>query len=190
VELLAESGALEGLVEGRREAIWRVQAPRAVGLFAGKELGDPPPSFAPMSRAEQLMLDLGSTGLSVKDHPMGLARAGLPASVRSSRDIATLKQGVRASTAGLVICRQRPGTASGVVFITLEDEHGFTNLIVYSRVFDAFRHVATAFPLLMAHGIIEREGKVVYLVVQRLEPMPRAALGADTGGLSMSRDFH
>ena len=100
-----------------------------------------------------------------------------------------MEQGQRASTAGLVICRQRPGTASGVVFITMEDEHGFVNLIVYSRVFEALRHIATAYPLLIAHGLIEREGKVVYLVVQRLEPLVTPALGRWLDGVSASRDF-
>jgi error-prone DNA polymerase len=190
VELLAEAGALEGLVAGRREAIWKVQAPRGEGLFAGVELGDEAPALPPLTRRDQLSFDYERTGLSVTDHPMALARTTLPESIRSSRDIEALKQGVRASAAGLVICRQRPGTASGVVFITMEDEHGFVNLIVYSRIFEAFRHVATAYPLLLAHGIIEREGKVVYLVVQRLEPLVTPALQGRAEPWVVSRDFH
>jgi error-prone DNA polymerase len=192
VELLAEAGALEGLVEGRREAIWKVQAPRRrdEALFAGVEAEEELPVLAPLSRAEQLAFDYERTGLSVTDHPMALARTTLPESVLSSRAIAATKQGRKVTTVGLVICRQRPGTASGVVFITMEDEHGFVNLIVYSRVFDAFRHVATAYPLLVAHGIIEREGSVVYVVVQRLEPLSTPSLQGKLDGLSASRDFH
>ena len=94
---------------------------------------------------------------------MRIARPGLSSSIKSAAAVANLPARRRVSAAGLVICRQRPGTASGVVFITMEDEHGFVNLIVYSRIFDAFRHVATAFPLLLAHGLIEREGKVIYV---------------------------
>jgi error-prone DNA polymerase len=94
------------------------------------------------------------------------------------------------SSAGLVICRQRPGTASGVVFITMEDETGFINLIVYSRIFDEFRHVATTSSLLLAHGLIERDGEVVYVVVQRLEKLVVRALGTRIDEVSMSRDFH
>jgi error-prone DNA polymerase len=104
-----------------------------------------------------------------------------------------MKQGRRVTTAGLVICRQRPGTASGVVFITMEDEHGFVNLIVYGRVFEAFRQVAVTYPFLVAHGIIERDGddgKVVYVVVQRLEPLVTPALAGRLDGISASRDFH
>jgi error-prone DNA polymerase len=194
VELLAEAGALEGLVPGRREAIWKVQTPRekADTLFAGVQVSEELPKLAPLTRAEQLAFDYERTGLSVTDHPMALARTTLEERIRSSRDLAQLKQGARVTTAGLVICRQRPGTASGVVFITMEDEHGFVNLILYSRVFDAFRHVATAFPLLVAHGIVERarDGKVVYVVVQRLEPQVSPARQGKLDGLSASRDFH
>jgi error-prone DNA polymerase len=190
VELLAEAGALEGLVPGRREAIWKVQAPRGKGLFAGLELGDEAPTLPPLTRRDQLSFDYERTGLSVTDHPMALARTTLPESIKSSKDILSLKQGTRVSAAGLVICRQRPGTASGVVFITMEDEHGFVNLIVYSRIFDAFRHVATAFPLLLAHGLIEREGKVIYVVVQRLEPLSTPALKGKADAWAVSRDFH
>jgi error-prone DNA polymerase len=189
-ELLAEAGALEGLVDGRRAAIWKVQAPRAEGLFAGVHVEEQEPAFAPLSRAEQLAFDYERTGLSVTDHPMALARTTLPASVKGSRALGAMKQGEKVSTAGLVICRQRPGTASGVVFITMEDEHGFVNLILYSRVFDAFRHVATAFPLLVAHGIVERQGKVLYVVVQRLEPLVTPALAGKLDAIGASRDFH
>ncbi len=196
-ELLAEAGALEGLVEGRREAIWKVQAPRAPGLFAGVSLETDDatrqmPAFAPLTRAEQLAFDYERTGVSVSDHPMALARTTLPESLVDSRRLAKLKHGAKVSTAGLVICRQRPGTASGVVFVTMEDEHGFVNLILYSRVFEAFREVAVRSPLLVAHGMVERQGKVLYVVVQRLEPLVTPALrGLGTGGeMAVSRDFH
>src|SRR6202044_3845843 len=96
----------------------------------------------------------------------------------------TADNGARVSTAGMVICRQRPGTAKGVVFITMEDETGFINLILYAQIFDAFRHVATTSSLLMAHGKIERDGEVIYVVAQRLEAMNRRRFP------SMSRDFH
>lgn len=76
--------------------------------------------------------------------------------------------------AGLVICRQRPATASGVVFIAVEDGPRL-NLILYARVFDEQRHVATTAHLLAAHGTVEREGEVVYVVVKTLEPIERLA---------------
>ena len=87
------------------------------------------------------------------------------------------------STAGLVICRQRPQTASGVVFVTLEDETGFVNLILWSATFERWRHVATTSSLLAAHGKVERDGSVVYVIPERLEPVLL------TGMPSASRDF-
>jgi error-prone DNA polymerase len=187
---LAEAGALEPLVAERREAIWKVHAPRAEALFEGVHVDEPSPGLQPLTRAEQLMLDYTRTGLSVSDHPMRLARQTLPSRVKSAREVALLPARSRVSAAGLVICRQRPGTASGVVFITMEDETGFLNLILYSRIFDEFRHVATTSALLLAHGLIEREGEVVYIVVQRLEMLVLRALGETIDRLAISRDFH
>jgi error-prone DNA polymerase len=200
LEALAEAGALASLVRERREAIWKVHAPRAEALFEGVGVPEPPLDFAPFSRAEQLALDYARTGLSVDDHPMLLARPTLPSRVKSARQVAELAPRTRVSAAGLVICRQRPGTASGVVFITMEDETGFINLVVYSRIFDEFRHVATTSALLLAHGLIEREpggpggdppaGEVVYVVVQKLEKLVVRSLGTRIDEVSTSRDFH
>jgi error-prone DNA polymerase len=190
LEALAEAGALEPLAEGRRAAIWKVQAPRGEGLFAGVDLGDPAPRLPCLTRAEQLTLDYARTGISISDHPMRLARPSLSSRVKSAREVAELSARARVSSAGLVICRQRPGTANGVVFITMEDETGFINLILYGRIFEEFRHVATTSALLLAHGLIEREGEVVYIVVQRLEKLSIPALGRKIESVTMSRDFH
>jgi error-prone DNA polymerase len=189
LEALAESGALHPFAAERREAIWKVQAPRGKSLFEGVDFQEPPAGLEPLTRAEQLTLDFARTGLSVSDHPMRLSRQSLSPRIKSAREVSQLPARTRVSAGGLVICRQRPGTASGVVFITMEDETGFINLILYSRVFDEFRHVATTSALLLAHGLIEREGEVVYIVVQRLEKLVLRELA---GGqlASMSRDFH
>jgi error-prone DNA polymerase len=185
MDALAEAGTLETIVHGRREAMWKARTPRGCGLFEGVDLGDGAPPLPSLSRASQLALDYGRTGLSTSDHPMRIARATLPKNVRRSSELATLAHGSPVTSAGLVICRQRPGTASGVVFITMEDEEGFINLILYARVFDELRHVATTSSLLLARGSIEREGEVVYIVARALEPLSiREAMP------SMSRDFH
>jgi error-prone DNA polymerase len=186
LEALAEAGALEALVPGRREAMWKVQAPRAPtgSLLAGVDLGDAMPRLPPLTRAAQLLLDYQRTGLSVTDHPMRLMRPNLPSSIKSAVDLLSIAHGRSVTTAGLVICRQRPGTASGVVFITMEDETAFINLILYARVFDAFRHVATTSSLLVAHGKIERDGDVLYVIAERLQPLDRRSFPG------MSRDFH
>ncbi|AKV02570.1 DNA polymerase III alpha subunit [Labilithrix luteola] len=205
---LAESGALDAMAGGRRDAIWQVVAPRPMDLWSGLKSNEPRASLKRMSRAEQLVLDLERTGVSVSDHPMKLLRPKLPKRIKSSRDLLSTPAGTRVSVAGLVICRQRPGTASGVVFFTLEDEYGFSNLVLWSRVFEKYRHDATAARLVLVHGKLERaddprsksalgdghapEGlpqgpsSVINVVVDRLERLD-AHLPAM---VSASRDFH
>jgi error-prone DNA polymerase len=183
LEALAHAGALTGFGLGRREAMWKVRAPREQSLFAGIALGDATPHLPPMSRAEQLVLDYEATGVAVGDHAMKVVRPSLPAHYKSARDLVSMDHGGRVSTAGMVICRQRPGTASGVVFITLEDETGFINLILWARTFERWRHVATTSSMLAVHGKIERDKSVVYVVPDRLEKLQMHVP-------AMSRDFH
>jgi error-prone DNA polymerase len=213
--VLAESGALDPIAGGRRDAIWKVVAPRGAGLFAGvdpdasggesHESRDAArPKLRAMSRAEQLVLDYERTGVSTTDHPMKLLRPRLPKRTATSSDLLSMRTGARVSAAGLVICRQRPSTASGVVFVTMEDEHGFLNLVLWAKTFDRFHHVATTSRLLMVHGKIQRSDdartpgpraphldpnapqSVVYIVADRLEPIDRELPRM----VGMSRDFH
>ena len=200
MEALAESGALDPLVDpNRRRAIWAVREPSSGALFEGIAR-ETPPVLPQLTRTEQLGLDFGRTGLSVSDHPMRALRPTLAPSILSSRDLESAPDGRWASAAGLVICRQRPGTASGVVFVTMEDEFGFINLVLWARVFERLRRVATSSSLLLAHGKVERAkvplapGKsapqsTIYIIVERLEKLVR---GDDAAGSvpSMSRDFH
>jgi error-prone DNA polymerase len=142
------------------------------------------PDLPVLTRAEQLALDYASTGVTVGDHAMSVVRRSLPGHFKTSRDLARAANGEQVSTAGLVICRQRPGTASGVVFITLEDEAGFVNLILWANTFDRWRYVATTSSMLVAHGKVECQGDVVYVVPDRLEKLQLFEVP------SMSRDFH
>jgi error-prone DNA polymerase len=184
IEALAHAGSLAGFGLERRHAMWKVRAPREQSLFAGVSLGDSMPDLLPMSRAEQLVLDYATTGVAVGDHAMKVVRPSLPLHYKSAGDLAASRHGERVSTAGMVICRQRPGTASGVVFITLEDETGFINLILWAKTFERWRHVATTSSMLVAHGKIERDKNVVYVVPDRLEKLQMVEVPA------MSRDFH
>ncbi|HVJ91761.1 MAG TPA: error-prone DNA polymerase, partial [Labilithrix sp.] len=203
---LAESGALDRLVatgpsrSARRAAIWHVVAPRDTDLFENTRSVEGSPKLAPMTRAEQLVLDYERTGISITDHPMRLVRPSLPKRFKSSREVTSLRSGTRVSAAGLVTCRQRPGTASGVVFITVEDEYGFLNLVVWAKVFEKYHHTATTARLLVVHGRIERSDdpkgirppdpnvpqSVVYVVADRLERLDEKLPKL----VSSSRDFH
>ncbi len=186
VEALAEAGAFG---TDRRGALWKARSVNDGGLYKNVSLVETAPQLPQLTRAEQLTLDYERTGMSVKDHPMRLARPQLPRSVKNAHELMDAKHGERITVAGLAICRQRPGTASGVVFITLEDELGFLNLILWSRVFEQFRYVATTSSMLVAHGKVERaaaSAEVVYVVVDRIEPL----FLRETRVQSMSRDFH
>jgi DNA polymerase III alpha subunit len=121
--------------------------------------------------AEQLVLDYGRKGLSVNDHPLRHHRKRLDklGAIRAA-DLFYLPRGTKVSLAGLVMARQRPATASGVVFITLEDETGSANLIVYSSIFEGYHHVAKNAQLLFVSGEIERD-----------EKLPVAQRGGETG---------
>ena len=194
---LAEAGALESLVEGRRRAIWSAREPQHGELFQGVSAADRAPQLPELSRVDQLMLDFDRTGLSVTDHPMRALRSRMGREVLSSQELSGVPHGARVSAAGLVICRQRPGTASGVVFVTLEDEFGFINLVLWARVFERLRKVATSSSLMLARGTIERSKVVVaagdarpqstiHLVVESLARLPIGGEAMPT----MSRDFH
>lgn len=199
VEALAEAGALEDLLSGRRQALWKARAPRTKGLFEPFEVNEPEVTLPPLPRAEQLILDYGRKGLSVDDHPMKHLRARLRRRrVITSAELHVRPQGDRVAVAGLVLTRQRPGTASGVVFITLEDETGFSNLILYSGVFDRFYLAGRHASLLLARGKVERQvtalrpgevgeaTAVVHLLVEHLERLDIPGRDIE----SMSRDFH
>ena len=180
-----EAGALEALVRAAGERrCGRCARREEEGLFAGVE-PETSPALPALTRAEQLVLDY-ETDRRLSGRPPDAPRCAprfrsASAARRSYDDPARRAR----HAAGIVICRQRPQTASGVVFVTLEDETGFINLILYARIFERFRHVATTSTLLLAHGKIEREGEVVYVVVNRVERLviPQAMP-------SMSRDFH
>jgi error-prone DNA polymerase len=196
MDVLAESGALNDLVAGTaRDAMWSVRAPRGEGLFHGVGGDEAAVTLPALTRTEQLVLDFDRTGISVNDHPMRALRESLPRSILGSGELAKTPHGKHVTTAGLVICRQRPGTASGIVFVTLEDEHGFINLVLWAQVFERFRRVATSSGLLLVRGRVDAFAKrrddgasdVVYVIADHLEKL-RLAKGAPMR--SMSRDFH
>jgi error-prone DNA polymerase len=194
IEALAEAGALEPLVRGRRQALWKARAPRVGGLFEKLELREPEVELPALRPAEQLVLDYGRKGLSVGDHPMRHLRQRMrERGIVSAAELAAFEHGRSISVAGLVICRQQPGTASGIVFITLEDETGFCNLVLFRHVYERLRLVARHSALLVAHGRLEREPSslsepraVIHLIVDELERVD--APGKDLR--KMSRDFH
>ncbi|MBA2343270.1 MAG: hypothetical protein H0V85_07430 [Thermoleophilaceae bacterium] len=134
-----------------------------------------------MAAWERLLADYGSTGITLREHPLELLRPSLGAGVRSSADLETLGHGERVEVAGLVLARQRPATAKGITFMLLEDEHGTINLIVPVPVYERCRLVVRAEPLLTASGRLERRDGVVNVVVGDVSRLERPELPPSSG---------
>jgi error-prone DNA polymerase len=133
------------------------------------------------------MTDYSTTHLSLKQHPVALVREALTSNkVLAARDANSLPHGRWVKVAGLVLIRQRPGTASGIVFITLEDETGVVNLIVRPNVFEQYHAAARHAGLLQCDGYIERQGQVVHVMAKRMFDRSELIRGFELS----SRDFH
>ncbi|WP_374690736.1 error-prone DNA polymerase, partial [Accumulibacter sp.] len=188
LDLLAAAGALADLAGHRRQAAW---AAAGVSLQLDLLHDTPPPEsavdLAAASEGENLVADYASTGLSLGRHPLCLLRDRLTAQrfvTACQLQAAADRQLLRA--AGIVTCRQRPGTASGIVFVTLEDETGLANIVVHSRLAERQRRELLGARLLGVLGQVQREGTVVHLVAKRL-----VDLSVLLGRLpTTSRNFH
>jgi error-prone DNA polymerase len=158
IDALAQAGAFEALEPGRRKALWKTRAPDTPGLFSEVRSFEPEVELPALRAVDQLVLDYEQKGLSLEDHPLVYYRNRLQkqGAIRAS-DLRFLAKGSQVKVAGLVMNRQRPATASGVVFMTLEDETGFLNLIVKSDIFEAHHHVARHTELLFVEGVLERD---------------------------------
>ena len=185
---LAEAGALVALAGDRRSAVWRSLGLTAEGgdLFAGLSPPEPEPELPPATASEEISADFATAGLSVRSHPMAVVRPALPTStVRTARELGRLPDRAPVEVAGMVIVRQRPETARGIVFVSLEDETGIANLVVMPDVYERFRPVLRGSPFLVARGRVERNGLVVNVRVDSMAPL---ALAPPVG--DRARDFH
>jgi len=184
---LAEAGAFETLWPGRRQALWELlrQARGDAGPLAPRPAARGRAPLPEMTDVERMAADYRSTGLSVDRHPMEFLREEMVASgVLSARDLADCRSGDRVSVGGIVICRQRPGTAKGVMFVTLEDETGFANFVVMPDVQQSFRETLLRAPLLLLDGTVESEQGVINVMVSGA-----THLASRAGGALRSRDF-
>jgi len=171
---LVDGDAFQSLGLDRRAAFWAVRSlgEQPLPLFeAHGDLAadDRPVELPEMPLGEQIVEDYASLSLSLKGHPLALLRERLqPQGVVPTASLARARNGSRTSIAGLVLVRQRPGTAKGVIFITLEDETGIANLVVLPPSFSQFRKEILAARLLLATGIVERHEGVIHVRVERL----------------------
>jgi error-prone DNA polymerase len=185
---LADGDALAQLAGHRHEAVWNVAGvERLPALLAGSAFDEAQPTLRTPTEGQDIVADYRRLGLTLRRHPLALLRSQLRARrLATSEDIRAAPHGRIVRTAGIVIGRQRPDTASGVVFVTIEDETGATNVIVWRDLGDRQRRELLGARLLAVYGRVEREGSVVHVLAGRLVDLT-PMLGALP---TRSRDFH
>jgi error-prone DNA polymerase len=171
----------------RRDALWQVErAVRASGpLLEQQPETDSPSPLAPMNHEERLVADFHGTGLTVGPHPMAYRRAWLDAmGIRRASELRDIPSGKRLRIGGCVITRQRPGTAKGFVFISLEDETGVANAIITPDLFHQNRLLLASERFLAIEGILQNQDNVISVRAERVQPL------FVTKAETVSHDFH
>ncbi len=171
LERLADADAFRSIGLDRRQALWEVSALRdhPTGMFTGtpsQSTTEQKTELPSMTSGEHVIQDYASTSLSLKAHPVSFIRQSLNRlGVVPTSELCRMKNGMKVRVSGLITVRQRPGTAKGVLFITIEDETGFANLVVWSKTFEQYRKVILQSRLLMVEGKLQIEGEVIHVVV-------------------------
>jgi error-prone DNA polymerase len=184
---LADADAFHSLQLDRRSALWRsLDSQDALPLFDGLDTNEPQVTLSAMSAFQEVLADYRHIGLSLKGHPMQFLRRLLePLGIVPASALAELPNNRWLRVAGVVLMRQRPSTANGITFVTLEDESGQANLIIRPHIWDRYHVAARTASALIAHGRLQREGQVIHLLTHRIED-----LSARMANLpSRSRDF-
>jgi error-prone DNA polymerase len=215
LELLAEADAFRSLGVDRRQALWAVKgltpdinASKTAPLLTRQSLKEAQVQLPFMSQPKEVAEDYRTTSLSLKDHPVRFFREDLARmQVVPCSALKSLRNGRRIAVGGLVLVRQRPGTAKGVVFMTLEDETGIANIVVWKDAFDADRRLVMSSSFLVVHGQVQSAEGVIHVVAERFTDLtyklahmrdeegptgdpPPEIRNRVTGRLIRSRDFH
>ncbi|MBS1064266.1 error-prone DNA polymerase [Gluconobacter wancherniae] len=198
LECLAEADAFRVFGQMRRAALWSIKglADTALPLFEAADWGrnfplpeviEPEIALPQMSERASMHEDYRATGLSLNGHPVAFLREGLrKEGIARCEDLPYLRDGRRIQLTGLVLMRQRPGTANGTMFVTIEDETGTANLIVWKDVQEKYRRPLLASRLLACKGRLQKEGEVIHIVVLSLEDRTPLLQGSE---LLKARDF-
>lgn len=171
LEKLAGADAFRSVGLNRRQALWEVSTKdRPTAMFKGQSAADAANeniSLPVMAPSEQVVQDYAATSLSLKAHPLSFIREKLEQlHIQPTALLATLKNGALVKVAGLVLVRQRPGTAKGICFMTIEDETGFANLVIFPDLFAKFRKEVLLSKLIMVEGRVQIEGEVIHVIVK------------------------
>jgi error-prone DNA polymerase len=187
LEALADAGALRELSGNRHLTFWQVAGTeQELPLAPAPRASEGTPLLAPPTEGQNIAADYRTQGLTLGRHPLALLRADLEdAHIVTSKDLGDLPNGRVVRVAGIVTARQRPQSAGGVMFITLEDETGYVNLIVWERVWSRQRRIASGSRLLEVAGMLQKEGGVTHVVAQKL--FDRTAMLGTL--VTQSRDF-
>jgi error-prone DNA polymerase len=190
VALLSEADAFGSLEMNRRDAMWQALAldhrPNRAPLFDDLVDAETPPALPPLSQPEEVVADYQTAGLSLRAHPLQFHREQLAAlEIVPASKLAELENGSFVRVAGLVLVRQRPGTAKGITFVTLEDETGVANLIIRQDIWQKFHRAARTAAALIAHGRLQSQDGIIHVLATRLVDLSEQLKGLN----SQSRDF-
>ena len=203
IEALMWVGGCDSFGLTRRELLWQVGLwlpPKVTRSGDGRgrrqlELALNHPHeqlrFGGLAAHERLLAEYATLGFSASGHPLSLVRDALPLGLTLNRDLENLKAGVKCQVAGLVVARQRPQTAKGIVFLLVEDETGMTNVIVRTDVYDRYRAAVRGEPFLLVTGKLAKDDGTVNVLAEKVEGLQsdvrRAARGADASGFDAAR---
>lgn len=193
LRLLAQSGALNALAASRRQALWAVEQPLELDLFSQAELTaeaaeDPAPYGTPlpeMTLWERLCADFSTTAVTVGSHPMRQIRTRLSGRSWTAEDLKKARDGQRVCVVGAVICRQRPGTAKGVFFLSLEDETGIINCVLWPSLFERNRLLVAQEPYIKVMGKVQQSQGTIHVIARHVDRLP-----LDDAPKHASHDFH
>lgn len=196
LRVLAQAGALNVFCGSRRQALWSVEQPLELDLFS---MSEPEPQVAErestynqqssplpeMTHWERLCADYATTSMTVGSHPMRQIRAQLKQRTWSAADLESTCDGKRVTVVGAVICRQRPGTAKGVLFLSLEDESGIINCVLWPKLFERHRLLVAQEPYLQVFGKLQKAEGTIHVIARTVE-----RLRIDQLPIGDSHDFH
>ena len=196
LRVLAQSGALNALVRSRRQALWAVEQPLELDLFSSGELqqqaaedsgayGQGAAPLPEMTLWERLCADFSTTSITVGSHPMRQIRSQLKGRTWSASQLETARDGRMVDVAGAVICRQRPGTAKGVLFLSLEDETGIINCVLWPNLFERNRLLVAQEPYLRVKGKLQKAEGTIHVIARKVTRMD-----LEGAPVSASHDFH
>ncbi|CAF0704988.1 DNA polymerase III subunit alpha [Candidatus Methylacidithermus pantelleriae] len=184
-QALAALGALEGLTSHRREALWQVTVPMSSQDLDWEDSLSPLCPLSPMTREERVWTDFWASSCTVGPHPLACLRKKLPPDLLTAKDLIFCKDSQKIRFAGAVIARQRPATAQGIVFLSLEDETGIGNVVVFPPVFRRFQLTIAREAYLVVEGKIQRKDGVTHVIAHRVQPLSSLLLPR-----IRSHDFH